>query len=42
MLLYLDDTSQKEIAAITGLNTNAISVRINRMKKRFIKSRLED
>jgi RNA polymerase sigma-70 factor (ECF subfamily) len=42
MMLYLDDISHKQIADITGLNTNVISVRINRMKQKFKQQHIGD
>ena len=33
--LYLEDTSYREMADVTGLSESHVGVRINRLKKRF-------
>ena len=41
LILYLDDRSYQEIADITGHNSNAVGVRLNRIKARFRQQHVE-
>ncbi len=42
LILYLDDKSYREIAEITGQNSNAVGVRLNRIKARFKQEHVEE
>lgn len=42
LMLTLDDLSYAQIAEITGLNRNAVGIRLNRIRKRFNEDYVED
>lgn len=42
LMLSLDDLSYAEIADVTGLNANAVGIRLNRIKQRFNRDYVED
>ncbi len=42
LILSLDDLSYTQIAEVTGLNENAVGLRLHRIKQRFNKIYLED
>jgi len=42
MLLYLEQYSYQEIAEVLGLSTNAVGVKVNRLKKRLVMALQED
>ncbi|UGB39731.1 RNA polymerase sigma factor [Frateuria soli] len=42
LMLALDDQSYAEIARITGLNPNAVGIRLNRIKQRFQHDYIEE
>lgn len=42
LMLTLDDLSYAEIANITGLNSNAVGIRLNRIKQRFTDDHVEE
>ena len=42
LMLSLDDLSYAGIAEVTGLNVNAVGIRLNRIKKRFNDDYVED
>jgi len=42
LMLSLDDLSYAQIAAVTGLNENAVGLRLHRIKQRFNRTYVED
>ena len=42
LMLALDDLSYLEIAQITGINSNTVGIRLNRIKQRFNRDYVED
>lgn len=42
LVLSLDDLSYAQIAEVTGLNSNAVGIRLNRIKQRFNQDYVED